>query len=269
MVPMTSADRPRAKQSSAAAAAQRPALAFATDVPALAPSAEFLSGAAEAGLSFDEGDLDRLGRFLAMLLHANTLLNLTAITEPAEAWRKHILDALTLLPVLAELPEGSRVADVGSGGGVPAIPLAITLPTLKFTLIEATGKKAEFLRAAAAALKLSNVEVRAERAEAVAQDHKAAREQFDAVTARALGPIAVAAELTVPLAKVGGQVLLVKGQKADEELAAAASALKLLGASHAGTLESPTGRIVVLEKSRRTPRDYPRRPGEPKRSPLA
>lgn len=227
--------------------------------------------------------MEKLGAFLALLLEANRLVNLTAITDPAAAWEKHILDAMTLVPLLAELPEGTSVADVGSGGGVPAIPLAIVLPALRFTLIEATGKKAAFLREATRLLGLSNVNVLNERAEEAGQRREthrnspgterqatrsATREHFDAVTARALGPLSVAAELTVPLLRIGGRALLVKGQKADEELAAAARAIALLGARHEGTLDTPTGRIVVLEKVKPTPRIYPRKPGEPKRAPL-
>lgn len=235
---------------------------------ALTPPARFLEMAAGYGLEFDDGDLDRLGQFLALLLKANELFNLTAIKEVEAAWEKHIFDALTLLPLLGELPEGSRVADVGSGGGVPGVPLALVLPSLKFTLIEATGKKAAFLGEVIRLFGLTNVEVVNERAEVVGQDHRGQREHADAVLARALGPLAVAVELTAPLAKVGGRVILIKGQKAEEELEAGARAMKLLGVEHEGTLETPTGKLVVLAKTARTPRTYPRKAGEPKRAPL-
>jgi 16S rRNA (guanine527-N7)-methyltransferase len=253
--------------------APREQLRFNTDLPALAAPGDFAARALAIGVELEPSDVDALGRFLAILLAANDVLNLTAITEPAAAWERHILDALTLLPVLAEAPEQGRVADVGSGGGVPAIPLAIVFPALSFTLIEATAKKAAFLEAAVAGLGLKNVVVRAERAEEIGHDRgergtSGLRESFDVVTARALGPMSVAAELCVPLCRVGGRVVLVKGQKADEELAAARNALELLGAAHAGTLDTPTGRLVVLEKVGRTPRTYPRPSGEPKRKPL-
>lgn len=251
--------------------------AAATPIPA---PAEFASACSALGIEFETGDLERLGRFLALLLQANTAFNLTAVTDPGEAWTRHILDAMTLMPLLAELPEGSRVIDVGSGGGVPGVPLAIVLPGVLFTLLEATGKKAEFLRAAAAVLGLHNVTVVQDRAERAGQDRGERtggdaseragghREAYDVVLARALGPLAVAAELCVPLAKVGGRVLLVKGQKAAQELAEAELALRELKAVHTGTVETPTGRIVVLEKRVRTPRTYPRRDGEPSRAPL-
>jgi 16S rRNA (guanine527-N7)-methyltransferase len=234
----------------------------------LVPGEEFLRAAAELGVAFEEGEVERLGVFLALLLDANATINLTAITDPREAWTRHILDSLTLLPLLAELPDNARIADVGSGGGAPALPLAIVLPRARFTLIEATGKKAAFLRDAAGALGLSNVEVIADRAETLGQDHRAHRAMYDAVTARALGRLAVVAELAAPLLKVGGVGLFIKGAQAEEELKEAEAALKALALSWLGTHQTPTGRVVVLEKTAPTPRLYPRRPGEPARSPL-
>lgn len=241
---------------------------FTPDLAPLAPTPAFLNAARELGVSFEPGELDRFGRYLAILLDANTRMNLTAITSPDDAWFKHILDSLTLLPVLADLPESPRIIDIGSGGGAPAIPLAIAMPGARFTLIEATTKKADFLRAAADALGLANVEVVNNRAESIGAHPSLLRAQFDAVTARAVGRLAILSELTVPLAKVGGIIALIKGQKADEELEEARQALHMLHASHAGTIDTPTGRIVVLEKRRTTPIDYPRKPGEPERAPL-
>ncbi len=212
-----------------------------------------------------------------MLMHANTRMNLTSIRESDEAWSKHIFDSLTLIPMLAELDEGSTIIDIGSGGGLPGIPLAIALPKLRFTLMDATKKKCDYLYQTAQALGLSNVRVICARAETLGQDRgeKTAtgrdnvhREHYDIVMARGVGQIPMLAELTVPLAKVGGLVLMTKGKRAEEELADAKQALHLLHAAHAGTVDTPTGRIVVIEKLRRTPRDYPRRDGEPKRAPL-
>jgi 16S rRNA (guanine527-N7)-methyltransferase len=232
-----------------------------------APPAGFLDAAAALGVEFEAGDVERLGRYLSLLLETNKVHNLTAVTDPEQAWARHILDSLTLIALLAELPEGAAVIDVGSGGGLPGVPLAITMPGLRFTLLEATGKKAEFLRQAAGELGLSNARVVNERAERAGQSPEH-RERYDAAVARAVGPLSVIAELTVPLIKIGGRCLLIKGQKAEEELAAAKKALHMLHATHAGTVDTPTGRIVVLEKGRKTPAAYPRRDGEPKREPL-
>jgi 16S rRNA (guanine527-N7)-methyltransferase len=240
--------------------------------------ASFLERCEAYGLGFEEGELERYGHFLAHLLDANRKMNLTGVTDPEEAWTKHVFDALTLVPVLGELGDGARVVDVGSGGGVPGIVLAIALPGVSFTLIDATTKKTAFLGQVAAALRLENIEVVTARAERLGQDrgektgtgraggHRGA---YDAVVARAVGPLHVLAELTVPLAKVGGLCALVKGGRAEEELADAKAALHALHAAHAGTVDTPTGKIVVLEKLRETPKMYPRREGEPKRAPIS
>lgn len=229
------------------------------------------------GIEFEPGDVERLGRFLGLLLEANRSVNLTAIRERDAAWERHILDALALLPVVASVEPAEpdqplRLVDVGSGGGLPGIPLAICMPGLEVTLLEATGKKASFLELAASALELANVRVVNERAEHAGRwstrQHPSLRETFDIAAARAVGHTAVVAELCVPLVRVGGLVVLVKGERADEELAEAGAALELLGATHVETIPTPTGRLVVLEKTRPTARDYPRRDGEPKRRPL-
>ncbi len=252
----------------AAKGALPPPAVLDVDIAPLEPTREFLAECNELGIEFEGADLERLGRFLALLLEANKSFNLTAIRTPPEAWTKHVLDALTLVPLLSDLSSRAMLADVGSGGGLPGVPLAIAMAPLKVTLIEATGKKARFLQTVIDTLELKHAEVINDRAEALARDMGPLREKFDAVTARALGPLAVAAELTVPLAKVGGRVLLIKGQKAEQELAAAERAIALLGAKHSGTLHTPTGRVVVLEKVKATARKYPRAAGEPARRPL-
>ncbi|MBU6412977.1 MAG: 16S rRNA (guanine(527)-N(7))-methyltransferase RsmG [Planctomycetes bacterium] len=245
----------------------------------LAPPEWFVERAAAVGVEFEVGEVEKLGKFLAIMLGANERLNLTAITEPEEAWSKHILDSLTLVGALAELPEGARVLDVGTGAGLPGMVLAIAMPQLNFTLMDATAKKIEFLKQTARHIGVTNVEPVCGRSETMAHDRGIKsdsgaartggyREQFDAVVARAVGPMATIAELTVGFAKINAPTLLIKGQKADEELAEAALALQMLKVVHAGTIETPSGKIVVLEKRVATPKLYPRADGEPKRAPL-
>lgn len=238
-------------------------------VEPLAPPPRFLDDAAALGIAFDDGDLERLGRHLALVLEVNKHTNLTAVKDADEAWTRHVLDSLTLLQVLVELPDGARIVDVGTGAGFPGIPLAIARPDLHVTLLDATAKKAEFLRLCAQRLGLANVDVDNQRAEAAGRyPDGRLRDRFDAVTCRAVGRLAVAAELCVPLARVGGVLILTKGAKADEELTEAKPALHVLHVRHAGTIQTSTGRLVVLTKDRPTPKAYPRRDGEPKRSPL-
>jgi len=252
------------------------------EVVALAPPAEFLAATKVLGIEFEPGEVENLGLYLALLMKANESQNLTAVRDAAEAWRRHILDSLTLLPAIAEFPEGAKVIDVGSGGGLPGMPLAIAMPHVKFTLLEATAKKCDFLTQVVTRLGLKNVTVLPGRSERIAHDRGARtdkfgtvthsgghREAYDVVVARAVGRLATLVELTAPLCKIGGSVLLIKGEKADEELKEAERALHLLKVVHVETLPTPTGRIVILEKRSATPRDYPRADGEPSRSPLS
>lgn len=263
-------------------AAPRPKLDVSgVDASPATPPLSFLADASALGVEFEPGDTEKLGLYLTLLLKANETQNLTAVREPEEAWRRHIFDSLTLLPLLAEFPEGSKVIDVGSGGGLPGIPLAIVSPTLRFTLLEATGKKCDFLNQVIARLGIRNVSVLQGRSERIAHDrgvrtdakgtisHQGGhREAYDVVVARAVGRLAALAELTLPLCKIGGRTLLIKGEKADEEVKEAEKALHTLKAIYVGTMESPTGRIVILEKRSATPRDYPRADGEPARAPI-
>lgn len=237
------------------------------DVKPLAPTDEFLHAAQSLGIAFDPGEVERLGHYLALLLDANSRMNLTRITAPGEAWKRHVLDSLTLLPCIVAA-NAARVVDIGSGGGAPGIPLAIVLPDVAFTLIEATGKKCAYLESAANALRCSNVAVHMNRAESAGAPGAPLRELFDLATARALGPLRILLELAAPLVKVGGHILAIKGEKADEEIHEAKRALHALHCGVVDVHDTPTGRIVVIEKRARTPGKYPRSPGEPKRNPL-
>jgi 16S rRNA (guanine527-N7)-methyltransferase len=243
---------------------------------ALRPTDEFIAATKAMGLELEEADLTKLGSYLAMLLEMNERMNLTAITEPAAAWMRHAFDALTLVGHLAGIEEDvaaergvpMRVVDVGSGGGVPGVPLAIVMPSVRFTLLEPTGKKAEFLRHVVSTLGLKNAEVVCDRAERAAGDRATYRELFDAAVVRAVGHVSEIAELCVGFVRVGGAVLAIKGQRAEQEVQEAQKALATLLLDHAGTSATPTGQIVAMVKTQRTPRIYPRHDGEPKRRPL-
>jgi 16S rRNA (guanine527-N7)-methyltransferase len=219
---------------------RRPSLPLPAVAPLAAP-ADFTDRLAQLGVTLDDAALRKLGTFLALLLAMNEQVNLTAITEPAEAWSRHALDALSLVPLFADLPAHARVLDVGSGGGVPGIPLAIARPDLEVTLLDATEKKVAFLRAAAAEVGLPNVDAVCGRAEEVHFDHG-----FDVVTARAVAKLPTLLAWTAPFAKKGGRLLLIKGERADIELRDAAKMLRRFRCEHEKTVQTPTGRIVVL-----------------------
>lgn len=231
------------------------------------PAPESVITAARAyGVALDGPLGDALAAYLARLLETNRAFNLTTVTDPEEAWTRHVLDSLSLVPALAHLPAGARLVDVGSGGGLPGLPLALARPDLAVTLVEATGKKARFLEETARALGLTGVTVVCERAETFGRG--AGRARFQAATSRALSQLSVLLELTVPLLEVGGHSLAIKGARAAEEIAEAARALALLHAEVVDTTRTPTGAIVRIVKRADTPARFPRRPGEPKRAPL-
>lgn len=232
------------------------------DIPAT-----FIESAEAMGLAFDAGDLDRLRGYLSMLYEANRQMNLTAVRQPEEAWTRHILDSLSLFPILASV-ESSTIIDVGSGGGLPGIPLAIVKPESRFVLLEATGKKAAFLQTVVDRLSLENVRVVSQRAEEAAAHGSAHRGAFDVVIARAVGPLPVLLELTIPFARVEGIVAAIKGERASEEVEASAGALLALRSEVVQLQKGRTGTVVLVRKCGSTPRIYPRRPGEPKRRPL-
>ncbi|MEE2906524.1 MAG: 16S rRNA (guanine(527)-N(7))-methyltransferase RsmG [Planctomycetota bacterium] len=227
----------------------------------------FLEAASAMGVVFDTGDLERLSTYLGLLYAANEHMNLTAIRTPEEAWTRHILDSLSLLPVLSSVT-ADRIIDIGSGGGLPGIPLAITTPESRFVLLEATGKKADFLRDVVQKLDLGNVRIAADRAETAAAHGNAHRGAFDVVIARAVGPMPVLLELAIPFARVNGILVAIKGGQAAQEIEDAADALMILHSEVVEQRRTSTGTIVVVRKNKSTPRQYPRRPGEPKRRPL-
>ncbi len=238
-----------------------------TDMQPLAPMPDFTDQLDFLAIELDPTETHQLGRYLALLLWMNQRMNLTAIRDPHDAWTKHIIDSLTLIPLIASA-DACTVIDIGSGGGLPGIPLAITMPDVHFTLLEATRKKAAFLEQVINRMHLSNVTIINDRAESAGQDRDHFRERFDVAIARAVGSLPVLVELAVPFVREHGTVLAIKGEKAMEELEAARDALHALHCHHVDTRSTPTGRIVIIEKQRRTPRLYPRSPGEPKRAPI-
>jgi 16S rRNA (guanine527-N7)-methyltransferase len=175
------------------------------------PGSRLAAGVAKLGISLEPAQLDALAALAAELADWNTRVNLTAITAPDEVVDKHLLDSLAVLPLL----KGLAVADVGSGAGFPGLPLAIADPDRRFTLIESTGKKVKFIRHAVAKLALPNVEVVLGRAES----YRPVR-TFDAVVARALGPLAEFVRVAGHLAGRGGRLLAMKGKVPEAELAA-------------------------------------------------
>lgn len=201
--------------------------------------------AADAGLTLLPSQRERLSRFIDLLIDWNAKLNLTRIADRQQAEVKHVADALTLLPFLpgegdpvtsrdrkgavshdraGTLPHGrgslsARVADVGTGGGVPGVPLAIARPDLSFTLIDSTRKKLDAIDAMVSSLGISNVKTLHARVETV-------QARFDLVVCRALASVRQIVEWCWPIVKPGGRLVMMKGPRLDEELIEAESVLK-------------------------------------------
>ncbi len=218
------------------------------------------------------GFAEAVERFVALLLAANRRINLTRVTEPAAVARLHLLDALSALPLIDGLEHGGRGLDLGSGGGVPGLVLALARPEQRWVLVDSVRKKADVLRDFVATLGIDNVEVIAERAEVLGHD-PAHRESQDLVTARACATLPVLVEYALPLLSVGGTLVAWKGPISADELHAGNAAAAACGGGAPSVLppgfdELGEHRFVVIAKGKPTPQRYPRRPGEPGRHPL-
>jgi 16S rRNA (guanine527-N7)-methyltransferase len=217
---------------------------------------------------------DQLAGYRDLLLERNRRTNLTSIHDPGEVDRRLIVESLRLLPMLDQLTmAGDEAIDIGTGGGIPGMPLAIARPDLRWTLVDATAKKVTFLQDVVNALSLPNVLLYHGRMEELAHESHL-RGRYRVLTARAVASLPALLELGLPMVGIGGTLLLPKGLEITEELAQAREAARALGGrivSHEILRDAGTGvetRLVVAEKVSKTPDAYPRRSGLPARSPL-
>lgn len=220
----------------------------------------------EYGLNIDENKKNLFKSYFSLLTEYNSRFNITAITDEREVIVKHFIDSA----LGVELLKGETLADVGSGGGFPAIPLKIIKPDLKITLIEATEKKCEFLKTVADTLNLKEVTVLCGRAEEFAKKSEY-REKFDICTARAVARLNILSEYCLPFVKKGGIFLAYKGD-ADEEVRDSENAVKILGGKiithDKYVLEGAKRSLIVIEKQKNTDAKYPRGNARIKNKPL-
>ena len=213
--------------------------------------------------------VDALLQYADALLETNKVMNLTAITDPADVATLHFLDSAALL-TLADFA-GKRVVDVGTGAGFPGMPLRILEPSIRLTLLDSLGKRITFLQGVCDQLGLGNVECVHARAEEFSATH---RESYDIATSRAVASLPLLAELSLPLVKVGGYFLPMKAVDSDAELASAAHAIRVLGGRLADVKDyripgtEVTHRLVVIEKVAPSPAKYPRAFAKIKKAPL-
>jgi 16S rRNA (guanine527-N7)-methyltransferase len=226
----------------------------------------------QIGMRLSARQMTLLAQYEQELLAWNERFNLTAIRDVEEVRVKHFLDSLTCVQAMRENP-GKRLADIGTGAGFPGLVLKIVYPAVQLTLVESVGKKADFCRHVVNTLGLDNVEVIQERAENIGQ-LLAYREQFDWAVARAVAALPVLAEYLLPLVRVGGSMLAMKGESGPVESHASEHALQMLG-GHLRQLVPVTlpgvveeRYLVIVDKVAATPARYPRRVGIPAKRPL-
>lgn len=214
---------------------------------------------------------DLFQQIYAEIIEVNQFLNLTRITEPDEFWEKHLWDSLA--PILPLNLENQKVIDIGTGAGFPGLPAAIAFPESEITLVDSTRKKINFLNGLITKIKLENVKTLAERVENIGQQ-KPHRESYDLGLIRAVANVSVCAEYTLPLLKIGGLAIVYRGEWNQTGEHSLNLVLKKLG----GKLEriekitTPlTNKIrhnIFIRKIKKTPLNFPRKPGEATRKPL-
>ena len=222
------------------------------------------------GITLSEIQLKQFYNYMNLLIEWNKKINLTAITEPNEIILKHFVDSLTISKYISD---GTRVVDVGTGAGFPGIPLKIYRQDIEITLLDSLQKRINFLDEVIRELNLEKIETIHSRVEDFGKD-KRYREKFDIATSRAVANLATLSEYLLPLVKVGGKVISMKGSLIEEELENSKNAIKILG----GKIEKVdefnlpnsdiSRNIVLIDKIKETPNKYPRKAGEPSKKPL-
>lgn len=205
------------------------------------------------------------------MIEYNKVMNLTAITDSREIKIKHFADSLSPL-TFGIIKEGMRIADVGSGAGFPGMPIKIVMENTHVTLIDALDKRIKFLNTVAEALELKEISCIHKRAEDAGRD-ETLRESFDVVLSRAVAPLDILSEYCMPLVKVGGYFMALKGPAPEEEMKNAEAAVKILGGK-TEKIEKVTladgieHTVVIIKKTDATPSKYPRKAGKPSKAPL-
>ena len=251
-----------------------------------------IDGAKRLGLPLTAEQVESFQLYYEELVRWNRRVNLTAIVDYEEVQLKHFLDSLTVALALKEMP--SRILDIGSGAGLPGVPLKILYPGIGLTLVDSVHKKAAFLHHLIDVLGVEGVEVLAERAEKLAHDERY-RQRFDVVLSRGVAKLATLAELALPFCSLGGAFIAMKKGEIDDEVDAAKQAIDVLGGrlrevklvslgesgsdgcTKLGEIEKDGWRVwwefekralVIIDKLTPTPQRYPRRPGIPQKRPL-
>lgn len=234
----------------------------------------FAEELANYGFKLSSKQKEQFATYYNKLIEFNKKVNLTRITDKNEVYLKHFFDSITPLLEFSDLFKGEKsLCDVGAGAGFPSLPIKILCPDLSITIVDSLGKRLKFLDELVSDLSLDKVTLVHSRAED-ARQNKNLREKFDLVTGRAVARMSVLSEYCLPLAKVDGYLVALKGPKAQDELAEAKNAIEVLGGSVKEVKEltlpdtDDERTLIVVKKVKATPKKYPRQAGTPNRKPL-
>jgi 16S rRNA (guanine527-N7)-methyltransferase len=233
---------------------------------------QFVAMLAEKGINLTLRQLEQFEIYYQTLVEWNEKMNLTAITDKDEVYLKHFYDSISAA-FYFDFSKPIQLCDVGAGAGFPSIPLKIVFPSIEVTIVDSLNKRITFLNHLASQLKLDHVHFIHDRAETfgVNPDY---REKYDVVTARAVARMSVLSELCLPLVKQGGTFIAMKAVHAREELEQGKKAIALLGGVVDDTftftlpVEESERNIIVIKKTKITPKKYPRKPGTPNKIPI-
>lgn len=228
------------------------------------------SQAQKIDINLTNKQLNEFYTYMNLLIEWNKNINLTAITEPEEIIKKHFIDSLT---ISKNIQKDSSIIDVGTGAGFPGIPLKIVREDINVVLLDALNKRLNFLNEVVKENKLENIETVHFRAEEIGKNKKY-REKYDIATSRAVAQLNILAEYLLPLVKIGGKCICMKGSNVEEELKNSKKAITLLG----GEIEKieefilPDSdikrNVIIIKKVNSTPAKYPRKPGTPAKEPI-
>ena len=221
-------------------------------------------------IKFNDKHLNQFYEYMNLLLEWNEKINLTAITEPEEIILKHFIDSLTINKYIEK---NKTLADVGTGAGFPGIPLKIYRPDLNVTLVDSLNKRINFLNEVISDLDLKDINTVHSRIEDFGKDKKN-RESFDYVTARAVANLTTLSEYLIPISKVNGKCICMKGNDVKEEIKDSEKAINVLGGkiTKVDEFKLPNSdisrNVIIIDKIKNTPSKYPRKAGMPSKEPL-